>query len=219
MAIRERMVASLRNVSSQLAQGVAGGLGMKQLPPALPRVLQKPAQPEVTRSASLSLMHRPAPSVEGCRVALLVADGVDAGAMSQLHAALVARRAMPRFVGPRVGPFDGPDGNVIVADASMQGEPAFLFDAVILPMGKEAIAALGHEEDTVDYLKTMYRHAKTIVASSEDHPLLEQAGIAPRLPNGKPDPGIVWVKGDIDAAMDAICQAIARRQHPEREQA
>ena len=218
-AVRERMVASLRNVSAKLAQGVADGLGMKQLPPAMPCAIEQPAKPEIACSESLSLMHRPAPTIEGRRVALLIADGVDEAAMTQIHAAFVARHAMPRFVGPRVGPFDGVDGGVIVADSSMQGEPGFLFDAVVLPMGKDAIAALGHVDDTVDYLKAIYRHGKTIVASSEDHPLLEQAGISPRLPNGEPDPGVVWVKKDIEAAMDDICQAIARRQHPEREQA
>lgn len=43
-------------------------------------------------------------------------------------------------------------------------------------------------------------------------------GISPRFPNGEPDPGVVWVKQDVEAAMDANTQVIARRQHPEREQ-
>ncbi len=218
-AIRERMVASLRNVSAQLAQHVANGLGMKQLPAAMPRALEHPAKPEVERSDSLSLMFRPAQSIAGRRIALLVADGADTKSMKHIHAYLVARQAMPRFIGPRVGPFDGADGGVIVADASMQGEPGFLFDAVILPMGKDAIAALGHAQDTADYLKSIYRHGKTIVASSDDHPLLEQAGISPRFPNGESDPGVVWLKKNIEAEMVAVCAAIARRQHPERDQA
>lgn len=84
---------------------------------------------------------------------------------------------------------------------------------------QEAIAALAHSMHTVDYLKSLYRHGKTIVASSEDHPLLEQAGISPRLPNGDPDPGIVWLKGEVEGAMESIAAAVTRRQHPEREQA
>ena len=48
-AIRARMVAGLRNVDEQLASRVAQGLGIK-LPDPLPRVLAKPAKPEVTRS-------------------------------------------------------------------------------------------------------------------------------------------------------------------------
>lgn len=88
-----------------------------------------------------------------------------------------------------------------------------------VPKHRRAIAALAHSMHTVDYLKSLYRHGKTIVASSEDHPLLEQAGISPRLPNGDPDPGIVWLKGEVEGAMESIAAAVTRRQHPEREQA
>ena len=40
-AIRERMVASLRNVSDELAEAVAEGLGITELPQPMPKVLQK----------------------------------------------------------------------------------------------------------------------------------------------------------------------------------
>ena len=49
-AIRERMVASLVNVSAELAAEVAAGLGMT-VPKALPKALTKPVTPEVESSA------------------------------------------------------------------------------------------------------------------------------------------------------------------------
>jgi catalase len=57
-AVRRRVVATLRNVSEELAVGVAAGLGMP-LPEALPRALQRAPRPEVESSSSLSLMARP----------------------------------------------------------------------------------------------------------------------------------------------------------------
>ena len=57
-AVRRRMVASLRNVSDELAQAVADGLGMA-LPDPLPRVIEDVPKPEVEVSPSLSLTARP----------------------------------------------------------------------------------------------------------------------------------------------------------------
>jgi catalase len=76
-AIRERMVASLRNASEDLARNVAMGLGMDPLPDPLPLALEAPATPEVRKSPALSLLARPGDgSIRGRKVALLVAGGV-----------------------------------------------------------------------------------------------------------------------------------------------
>ncbi len=75
-AVRRRVVATLRNVSEELAAGVAAGLGMP-LPEALPRALQRPPRPEVATSPSLSLMARPGDGGIATRhVAILIDDCV-----------------------------------------------------------------------------------------------------------------------------------------------
>src|SRR6185295_12663093 len=56
-AIRERTVSMLRNVSDDLAQAVADGLGLT-MPRPMPRA-SKPPRSEVTSSPALSLTHRP----------------------------------------------------------------------------------------------------------------------------------------------------------------
>ena len=90
-AIRERMVASLRNVSDDLATKVAEGLGINPLPTAMPRALAKPQPPEVESSPSLSLTARPGDgSVKGLKVALLVAHGVNGKSILQVQSALAA---------------------------------------------------------------------------------------------------------------------------------
>src|SRR5687767_4768712 len=58
-AIRERMVSGLMNVDERLAREVAFGLGIDEMPEAMPRVLQKKLRPEVAESRALSLLARP----------------------------------------------------------------------------------------------------------------------------------------------------------------
>ncbi|MBP9928096.1 MAG: catalase [Rhodoferax sp.] len=217
-AIRERMVSSLRNASESLAQEVADGLGMKHLPEPMPRALAQHVEPEILVSPSLSLTARPGRTVRGSRIALLVADGVKALPVSQLQQLLASKGAMARVIAPRVGSVTADDGKTEIAvDASMEGEPGFLFDAVVLPQGDAAIDILMDDPNVLDFVKNIYRHGKTIVAFSGQHRLLEQAGVSPSLPDASADPGIVIVPNDPKKAFGKIEQAIARHTHPERE--
>src|SRR5687768_313170 len=52
-AIRERMVSGLINVAAELAEAVAAGLGLREMPAPMPKVLQTDVKPEVTKSAKL----------------------------------------------------------------------------------------------------------------------------------------------------------------------
>jgi catalase len=77
-AIRERVVSMLVNVDAKLAAAVADGLGIA-VPEAMPKAADVEVTPEVTNSPALSLEARPGDgSVTALRVALIVADGVDA---------------------------------------------------------------------------------------------------------------------------------------------
>ena len=78
-AIRLRMVSGLLNVAPELAQAVAAGLGLSELPEPMPKVLTKTRKPEITKSDALSLFARPGDgALSGRKVAILVRQGVDA---------------------------------------------------------------------------------------------------------------------------------------------
>ncbi|MDB5967517.1 MAG: Catalase [Polaromonas sp.] len=218
-AIRQRVVALLRNASEALAQQVGQGLGMAQLPEPLPRALANPAAPEVTRSPPLSLMARPGDgTIHGRKVALLVAPGVAGESIATLQAALVAQGAVPRLVAPHIGPVLTAEGDMLDADASLENEPGFLFDALVLPDGEEAVAALAKDGHTMEFLKDQYRHCKSILVLGASSALLEKAGIQPTLPDGSPDAGlIIAAGGGVAEAGDLFIQAIAKHRHPERE--
>lgn len=217
-AIRTRMVSSLRNVSDDLARQVAQGLGMAELPPPMPRALPRPAKPEVSVSPALSLLARPGDgSIRGRKIAILVAHGVAGQSAADIHAALLAQGAAPRFVAPRIGPVKTTDGVAIDADASLENEPGFLFDALVLPDGDEGVAALAQDGHTMAFIKDQYRHCKPILALKASRGLLDKAEASPTLPSGDPDPGIVLGGTNALAATAAFIQAIARHRHPERE--
>src|SRR6476620_7429164 len=137
-AVRERMVSGLMNVDQGLAEQVAKGLGMRTLPPPMPKVLKTDVTPEVETSEALSLMARPGDgSIAARRVALLVADGADAASLATIAAALVAAGAVPRLVGATLGEV-ALAGGARQADTTVAAMPSVLWDAVVIPDGADA---------------------------------------------------------------------------------
>jgi catalase len=220
-AIRERMVASLRNASEALARKVADGLGMDPLPAPLPLALPNPAKPEVKKSPALSLMARPGDgSLRGRKVALLVGPGVQADAIEQLQAALLERGAVGRLVGPRIGGFSTAAGGMVDADASMENEPGFLFDGLVLPDGEEAVAALAQDGHTAEFIKDQFRHCKTILAIGASRKLLTQAGLPQSMDKSMAQGGtglIVVGAGQTAAGIAAFLDGLAKHRHFGRE--
>ncbi|HTU99537.1 MAG TPA: catalase, partial [Luteitalea sp.] len=212
-AIRERMVAGLRNVDERLANEVARGLGIRPMPAPLPKVLQDDVTPEVTSSSALSLMARPgAGGVRSRRVAILVADGVDGAAVTALREDLSAAGAVPRFVGSMLGEVDG-GGVPIEVDVPVDAMPSVLFDAVIVG-GGSAAAALAADGRMAEFVRDQFRHCKTILALPGSQPVLQAAGIAP----AQGDPGLlVGDDGSKDGLSAGFIAALARHRHFERE--
>ena len=214
-AIRERMVSSLVNVSQELAAQVAAGLGMA-VPAAMPRAIADPQSPEVTVSPALSLMARPGEcGIRTRQIAVLVADGVHHVSLLALYNTLTAAGAVVHFVGPRVGMFAGASGEKIEADKSMENAPGFLFDALVVPDGREAVQALAGNGHTMEFIKDMFRHCKAILALGAGRELLEMAGIGPMMDK---DEGILLADG-ADAAQiaQAFVNAVAAHRHPARD--
>ena len=185
VAVRERVVAQLRNVSEELAGAVAEGLGMKELPEPLPQLLKRLPKPEVQKSAALSLLARPgAIGIKTRRVAILVADGVDGAAALAIHEALSAQDAVPRFVGVKLGAVDSASGDALDVEISLETAPSVVWDAMIVPDGQVAAETLAKRGQALEFLKDQYRHCKPILLIGAAQALLDAAGIPPELPSG-----------------------------------
>jgi catalase len=211
------MVSGLMNVAATLAEGVAAGLGIREMPAPMPKVLTRDVTPEVAVSPALSLFARPG---DGCirtrRVAILVADGCDGKPLVALADRLTNAGAVPRFVSTTLGAVQPADDDAIEVDVSLEAAPAVLYDALVLPGGTEAINALRADGRTLEFIKDQYRHCKPILAVGASDQLLTACGIETNLPNGHPDPGVITTP-DASTASDAFIAAIAKHRHFERE--
>ncbi|WP_297186986.1 catalase [uncultured Porticoccus sp.] len=214
-AIRERMLSSLVNVSKELAAEVAAGLGM-EMPEAMPKAIDNPQPPEVTKSPALSLTALPGEcGIRTRQIAILVENGVHYTPLAELYTALTDAGAVVHFVGPRVGIFVGDSGEVIEADKSMENSPAVLFDALVLPDGREAIQALAGNGHTIEFVKDQFRHCKTILALGTGRELLVMARIGSDIDE---DPGILLAEGtNATGIASTFIDAVAAHRHPARD--
>lgn len=213
-AIRERMLSSLVNVSMELATEVATGLGM-EVPEAMPRAGIDHQPPEITVSPALSLTALPGEcGIRTRQIAILVEKGVHHASLVELYADLVDAGAVVHFVGPRVGAFVGDSGAGIEADKSMENSPGFLFDALVLPDGNEAVQSLAGNEHTMAFIKDIFMHSKTILALGAGRELLDMAGIDAVVDE---DEGILLAEKDkVSEFASAFINAIAAHRHPSR---
>lgn len=214
-AIRKRMLSSLVNVSPELAAKVAAGLGMK-VPGAMPKAIANPQPPEVTVSAALSLLALPGEcGIRTRQIAVLVENGVHQASLASLYGALTDAGAVVHFVGPRVGRFVGGSGETLEADRSMENSPGFLFDALVVPDGSEAVKALLANGLAMEFVKDQFRHGKTILALGAGRELLEMAGIGSAMDDA---PGILLAeRPDAAATASAFIDAVAAHRHFSRE--
>jgi catalase len=216
-AVRERMVSGLMNVATELAESVAAGLGIREMPAPMPKVLTRDVNPEVSVSKSLSLFARPGDgSIRTRRVAILVADGCNGTALVALGDRLTSEGAVPRFVSTTLGSVQPADGDAIEVDVSLEATPAVLYDALALPDGDEAVTTLRADGRTLEFIKDQYRHCKPILAFGAGEQLLSACGIDRTLPDGLQDPGVL-IASDTSAGQDDFVAAIATHRHFARE--
>ena len=217
-AIRERMVAGLRNVSDELARPIAQALGI-ELPDPLPRATDTVPEAEVASSKALSLTAFPGDGgVATRKVAVLMADGIRGAPISSLLQALTKAGAVTRFLASRLGTVASTDGGRFSIDATLENSPPVLFDALVLPDGLDAVEALAKDGHTLEFLKDHYRHCKTILVLGASSKLLKKAGIFEVLPSGQPDPGLIALEAnDYDAAPSRFIEAMAKHRHFERD--
>jgi catalase len=143
------------------------------------------------------------------KVAIMITDGINAGSVDAMQAALTKAGAVTRFLGVRLGAVKSAQGSAIEADASLENSPAVLFDGLVLPDGAQALANSGQ---AVEFLKDQYRHCKTILVMGACAVLLDKAGI----PRDEPDSGLILAGAGANTSK-AFIAALAKHRHVERD--
>jgi catalase len=218
-AVRERVIAQLRNVDEELATAVADGIGLTDLPEPLPKALPRTPKPEVQTSKTLSLLARPGEEgIKTRRVAILVADGTDGAAALAIHEALAAAGAVPRFIGVKLGQVTSASGEPLDVEISLETAPAVVWDAMIVPDGQDAADDLSTRGHALEFLKDQYRHCKPILLIGAAKVLLDAAGIPAKLLSGEADVGLLhFDEAKTDAAVQAFIAALTHHRNFARE--
>jgi len=216
-AVRLRTLSMLANVDPILVTAVAQGLGM-EVPPPMPLASNLP-MPQLDPSPALSLMARPgATGIRTRRIALLVADGVDAAVLKAVYADLLKAGGVPRLVGAQLGKVTAADGSMLDVEISMEAAAPVLYDALVLADGEAGIQRLAGDANALDFVRQQYRHCKPILAVGAGAGLLAAAGIPALLPDGTEDDAIVGADaGQLTAALAAFKERLAGHRSFERE--
>jgi catalase len=175
-AIRLRMVSHLLNIDAGLADAVAKGLRLKEMPS--PATAARPTRQDLKPSPKLSIIKNGPKSFAGRKVGALVTDGVDAGVLRALGKALKAEGAMLKLVAPEVGGVKDSAGTWHDADEKLEGGPSVLFDAVAILPSKEGATLLTTLPAARDFIADATAHRKFIAYGASAVPLLEKTGVA-----------------------------------------
>ena len=172
--IRTRIVGHLRCIDEGLAQRVADGLGLKELPP--PAEARVAAQ-DMPPSRPLSIVANMKPTLEGRCVGVLVDDGSDAKQVKRIVDAARRAKAAVKIVAPKIGGATLSDGSTLPADGQLAGTPSVVFDAVAVIVNNSGAARLAKEAAACDFVRHAFGHLKAIAFSEDAKPLLEACGI------------------------------------------
>ncbi len=172
--IRSRVVGHLRNVDQSLAQRVADGLGMADLPP--PAEAQLAAQ-DMPPSRPLSIVANMKPTLEGRCIGVLVDEGSDGKLIKRIVDAAQRAKATVKIVAPKIGGATLADGSALAADGQLAGTPSVVFDAVAVIVNNSAAARLAKDGAACDFVRHAFGHLKAIAFSEDAKPLLKACGI------------------------------------------
>jgi catalase len=175
VAIRSRMVGHLLNIDEDLANTVAAGLRLREMPERAEAA--RPTRKDLKKSPALSILLNGPESFEGRKVGVLVTDGVDGALIEALRTALEKEGAQLKIVAPMIGGVEAADGTWIEADEKIDGGPSVVFDAVALLVSEAGAELLVNESTARDFVSDAFAHLKFIAYVDAARPLMEKAGI------------------------------------------
>lgn len=173
--VRRRMVGHLLNVDQRLAERVADGLGMTELPEA-EQAAREPI--ELAASDPLSIHKNMLNSLKGRSLGIFIAEGSDRGIVEALSRTMEAEGAHAKLVATKLAGFCWSDGSQASADAQLAGTPSTVFDAVALVLSKDAAAKLTMEGAAIDFIRDAFGHLKAIGVTDGAGALLEAARVS-----------------------------------------
>ena len=193
MDIRKRMVGHLRHIDEGLAQDVADGIGLTELPEKVP-FARKPIT-DLPESPALSILKNGPGKFKGRKLGIYIAEGADAGVVKALKDAATGAGGMVEIVAPHVAGAKLSDGKMMEADEKIDGGPSVTYDAVAVVMSEASAKRYNTDKPSIDFVNDAFAHAKFVAYVPEVKPLFETAGVWNWM-----DDGFVDVSSGKDAA-------------------
>ena len=165
-AVRERIVGHLRHVDDDLAQRVAGGLGIDL--PAAPAGAVDAI--DMDPSPALGILGKAQSTLRGRKIGVLVGAKANMARVAKLRQLAQREGASMMVVAQKIAG----------VDAQLAGTPSVIFDAVAI-LGADQ--ALTRDPDAQDFVRDAFGHLKAI--------LVDELGLAFLRANGiEPDDGV-----------------------------
>ena len=179
--IRERVVSHLLNIADDLAQGVADGLGLTELPAAAPAAAETLDLPT---STALSIVENGPSTFAGRKIGVVITDGTSAELLAALRDAAEAEGTMVEIVAPKIGGATLDDDTLCPAEQKVGGGPSVLYDAVCVIPSAQGAEQLAADPAAKDFVTDAFAHCKFIGYSGEAMALFVAAGLGDMLDDG-----------------------------------
>ncbi len=180
--IRERMVSHVLNIDKHLAETVARGLGLANMPEAAEAA--RPTRMDLAQSDKLSIMKNGPDTFKGRKMGVLMTDGADGDLFVTVKKALMDKGAMLEIIAPAVGGVKDSKGTHIDAQQKIDGGPSVLYDAVVILISEEGAKMLAGDATARDFVSDAFAHCKFIGYVAAAKPLLTAAGIMEMVDEG-----------------------------------
>ncbi|RZL96901.1 MAG: catalase HPII, partial [Pedobacter sp.] len=234
VAIRQRMLGILSMIDDGLAAAVAYALGLK-----VPKTPEQPInhsipadgdpadfQPTIVegklaKSAALSMENTVKDNIKTRKIAILVADGVDASSVNTVKAAIIAAGGVVEVIAPKLGDVIAADDSKIAVEESFLTAASVFYDAVYVPGGTNSVATLEAEANAVHFLNEAFRHCKAIAADEQAMQVIEATYFSKKLPEDFSDDSVlkegVVIGSDAGQLAKQFIKAIAQHRFWDRE--
>jgi catalase len=199
--VREGVVDNLNHVDHDLAVAVAEGVGVD--PPDKSAIDNHGRRSPALSQANTA--HSPATR----KIAILVADGVNADDVEVVWDGLRDLGAQPEILAPRDGTVRAADGAAVRVTRPLTTVDSVLYDAVVVPGGAESVRTLSADGKAVYFVTEAYKHYKAVGALGEGGELLSAA----RVPDGGLDQGVVVTDRPDGEFVKQFGDAVAAHRH------
>jgi catalase len=210
--IRHRMVHEYFNkIDHELAKRVAKGIGIEA--PA-----KSASKPVDLKAPEVSIEHgAKKDTIKTRKIAILAAEGVDAGHVTALKQALKKAGAETEVVSQYQGMLKGADGGEVKVDKNYATTGSVVYDALYIPGGRAHVDTLKTQREAVNFVNEMYRHGKSIGATGEGVELLSAADFKGA------QPGVITLSGTdlkedrLQPFTNKFIEAVGQHRHWERD--